>query len=269
MVGDFRTVPGHHYPQAIQAQSNLAFPPADVFANDPCPGDPFFTSNLMRLLQPVVFLVLILPAAPSTAGPQTGGVTGVIPLPARPHGRIAVEKYTGTISGKVGAPPPLRAGVWIEGAGIAAGTPPPRVVLSQKDYQFAQSLLVVSRGTSVEFPNNDNDYHNIYSLSRAKRFDVGRYKKSDAPAPVVTFDTVGFVRLQCEIHDHMKAAVLVVSSPHFTVTDAAGKFTLTGLPPGSYTLRAQLDEKTQWSMPVTITSGKAAAVDFQKPAPSP
>jgi len=210
-----------------------------------------------------------MPSVTVSAGPAAGAVTGTLPLPARPPGRIAVEKYTGTISGKVGAPPPPRAGVWIEGAGIATSASPPRVVLSQKDYQFAQSLLIVPRGTTVEFPNNDNDYHNIFSLSRAKRFDVGRYKKSEAPAPVVTFDTAGFVRLQCEIHDHMKAAVLVVNSPWFTTTDAAGRFTLSGLPPGNYTLHAQFDEKTQWAMPVTITSGNTATVDFPKPVASP
>jgi Carboxypeptidase regulatory-like domain len=128
---------------------------------------------------------------------------------------------------------------------------------------------VVPRCTTVEFPNNDNDYHNIYSLSRAKRFDVGRYKKSEAPPPVVTFDVAGFVRLKCEIHDHMKAAVLVVNSPWFTVTDPAGEFTLSGLPPGNYTLRAQFDEKTQWSATVTITAGKSATVNFTKPAGAP
>jgi plastocyanin len=223
----------------------------------------------MRFLKPAISTAFMIQAVTVLAGPQTGAVTGTVPLPARPSGRIAVEKYTGTISGKVGAPPPPRAGVWIEGAAIAAPASPPRVVLSQKDYQFAQSLLIIPRGTSVEFPNNDNDYHNIYSLSRTKRFDVGRYKKSDAPAPVVTFDTAGFVRLQCEIHDHMKAVVLVVNSPWCTTTDAAGKFTLSGLPPGTYTLRAQLDEKTQWSMPVTITAGITATADFSKPAATP
>jgi plastocyanin len=223
----------------------------------------------MRSPLRVITTVLLLKAAAAMAGPQTGTINGTVPLPARPSGRIAVEKYTGTISGKVGAPPPPRAGVWIEGNGVGAPASPPKMVLSQKDYQFAQSLLIVPRGTAVEFPNNDNDYHNIFSLSRTKRFDVGRYKKSEAPAPVVTFDTAGFVRLQCEIHDHMKAVVLVVNSPWYAATDAAGKFSLSGLPPGSYTLRAQLDEKTQWSIPVTITAGKTATVDFSKPSAAP
>lgn len=212
-----------------------------------------------------VLAALAIPAASVAAGT----VTGTIPLPPRPAGRIAVEKYTGTISGKVVPPPPPCAGVWIEGPGITARAPTAKVALAQHGYQFARSLLVVSRGTTVEFPNNDNDFHNVFSLSRAKKFDAGRYKKSETPAPVVTFDKVGLVRVKCEIHDHMNAVVLVVDSPWFTVTDAAGKFTLTGVPPGSYTLRAQLDEKSQWSAPVTVSSGASANVNFSKPNPAP
>ena len=192
----------------------------------------------MRL--PTFFLLLALHAE---AAP-TGGVTGTIPLPARPRGRIAVEKYTGTISGKVSPPPPPRAGVWIEGTGTAAPAAPPKIALTQQGYQFAQSLLVVPLRTTVEFPNDDPDFHNVFSLSRTKRFDAGRYKKSERPAPTATFDKAGLVRLQCEIHDHMKAVILVVDSRYFTTTDADGKFTSakawtnwSGKPLGDITLR--------------------------------
>jgi plastocyanin len=217
----------------------------------------------MRSFPPIVLILLALSAIPAKAAP-TGAVSGQIPLPARPRGRIAVEKYTGTISGKVDPPPAPRAGVWVEGAGTAAGSSPPRVVLNQKGYQFAQSLLVVPLHTTVEFPNDDPDFHNVFSLSRTKRFDAGRYKKSERPAPTATFDKAGLVRLQCEIHDHMKAVILVVDSRHFTTTDAAGKFTLSGLPPGTYTLHAQFDEKAKWSTTVTISGGKTATADFAR-----
>ena len=218
----------------------------------------------MRLIQPALVVALVLPSTTVMAGPQAGAVTGIVPLPPRQPGRIAVEKYTGTISGKVGAPPPACAGVWIEGPGVKAPANPPRVVLPQQSYQFGRSLIVVSRGTEVEFPNNDNDYHNVYSVSRAKRFDIGRYKKSEAPVPVESFDTAGLVSVQCEIHDHMKAVVLVVESPWHTVTDAAGKFTLTGIAPGSFTLHAQLDGKTRWSAPVIITPGKTITANVTR-----
>lgn len=209
--------------------------------------------------------LLLLLALHAEAAP-TGTVTGTVPLPARPRGRIAVEKYTGTISGKVSPPPPPRAGVWIEGKGTTAPASPPKIALNQQGYQFAQSLLVVPRGGTVEFPNDDPDFHNVFSLSRTKRFDAGRYKNSESPAPTATFDKPGLVRLQCEIHDHMKAVILVVDSRYFTTTDAAGKFTLTGLPPGSYTLHAQFDEKAKWSIPITVSAGKTVTADFTQTA---
>jgi plastocyanin len=223
----------------------------------------------MHHLIPLISTFLALPFAAVTAGPPTGAVTGTVPLPPRKAGRVAVEKYTGTISGKVAAPPQPCAGVWIEGGGVTAGAKPPRIVLPQEGYQFARSLIIVLRGTTVEFPNNDNDYHNIYSTSSAKKFDANRYKKNENPSPEVTFDKVGFVRLQCEIHDHMKSAVIVVDSPWCTVTDSAGKFSLTGIPAGTYTLHARLDEKIQWSCAVTVFSGKTTTADFNKPASAP
>jgi plastocyanin len=221
----------------------------------------------MSFFKTAILSGLVLSAATLMAAPPSGGVTGKVPLPARSQGRIAVEKYTGTISGKVAKPAPPQAGVWIEGPGVAAPRPAANLVMGQEGYQFSQSLMVVPRGSTVAFPNHDNDYHNIFSLSRGNRFDINRYKKGETPVPVVAFKNSGFVRLACEIHDHMKAAILVVDSPWHGVTDATGKFTLKGIPAGTYTLRAQLDEKTQWSVPVVIIAGKTITADFnQKPA---
>lgn len=195
------------------------------------------------------------------AGAQTGTITGQVPLPNRPRGRIPVEKYTGKISGKVSPPPAPCAGVWLEGPGCAPSGPT-RVELTQRGYQFAQSMLVVPVGSTVAFPNDDPDYHNIFSLSRTKRFDVGRYKKSERPAPTVTFSKAGLVRLNCEIHDHMKAYVLVVNSRWHAATDTKGRFKLSGIPAGNYTLHAQFDEKASWSTPVTVRAGQTVTADF-------
>ena len=218
----------------------------------------------MRFLQSAVFVFLTSFTSAVMAAPQTGAVTGTVPQKARPQGRIAVEKYTGTISGKVAKPAPPRAGVWIEGPGVRANQSSTPLVMAQEGYQFAQSLMVVPRGATVAFPNNDNDYHDIYSLSRGNKFNVNRYKKGENPVPVAVFKNPGFVLLNCEIHEHMKAAILVVDSPWYGVTDTNGKFTLKGIPAGTYTLRAQLDKETQWSVPVLIVAGKTITADFSK-----
>lgn len=214
-----------------------------------------FRKTILRLL---LGLLLITAAAG-----EGGSVTGVVPLPKRPAGRIAVEKYTGSISGKVAPPPAPRAGVWLEGPGAGGVAPGPEVVLAQKGYQFARSLTVVTVGTRVVFPNEDADYHNIRSFSRAKRFELHRYKREERPQPSVVFDKPGFVRLGCEIHDHMSAAVLVVDSRWHALTDAAGRFTLGNVAPGTYTLHAQFDEKTRWSAPVVVRAGNTTNATLQ------
>ena len=134
-------------------------------------------------------------------------------------------------------------------------------VMGQKGYQFEHFVLPVQTGTQVEFPNYDEDYHNVFSLSRVKRFDLGRYRKGETP-PALTFDKPGVVRLYCEIHKHMRGVILVLDTPYFVTTSAEGKYRLTGLPAGSYTLKAWLDEKTILSSPVTIKSGQTLRMDF-------
>jgi plastocyanin len=216
----------------------------------------------MRALSLIVlpFICTLCPAQ------STGAVSGEVPLPQRPAGRIAVEKYTGTISGKVAKAPPPRAGVWLEGKGTEALPGKTKVVMEQRGYQFGESLIIVAPGTTVEFPNRDDDYHHILSISRPNAFEIGRYKKDASPVPSVVFEKPGVVRLRCEIHDHMNAIVLVVDSRHRALTDDAGRFKLTGIKPGEYTLHARTDATTHWSAPVKIEAGKTTAAQFVKQA---
>ena len=186
-------------------------------------------------------------------------VVGRLELPKAAQGRhLAVEKYTGSISGKVASPPPRVAGVWLTREGLTAASIP-QARLTQKGYQFGQSLLIVPLGTTVSFPNEDPDYHNVFSLSRSKRFDLGRYLAGERPAPSMTFDKVGLINLRCEIHEHMQAYILVVDSPYFATTDKDGHFVLKGVPAGSYTLHAQMDKKTTWTDKVTVQMGKTTS----------
>jgi plastocyanin len=218
---------------------------------------------MRNLLTPTLLAIFINGHALSA--PATGTVSGRIQLPSRAESRIAVEKYLGTISGKVAPPPPTLAGVWIESPGITAPASPRPVVIDQLGYQFTHSLIVVPRGTVISFPNQDADYHNVFSLSPAARFDLGRFKKDDPEVPQYTFETSGFIRLRCEIHEHMRANVLVVDSPHFATT--TGDFTLKNVPTGSHTLRIQLDEKTQWHAFITVKLGANSITAFSPGKP--
>lgn len=133
--------------------------------------------------------------------------------------------------------------------------------MEQKNFQFHPGVLPIQKGTVVEFPNLDEDYHNVFSFSKVKRFDLGRYRKDEKPA-TQTFSQPGVVKLYCEIHEHMRGAILVVDTPYFTVTDASGKFRLDNLPAGNFTLKVWVNEKTTLSQPVALAEGQTARIQL-------
>jgi plastocyanin len=111
---------------------------------------------------------------------------------------------------------------------------PARAVLDQRNETFVPPVVAITVGSSVDFPNSDRVYHNVFSLSKTRRFDLGRYPRGQSRS--VVFDRPGVVRVFCEIHSHMSAFILVFAHRFFAVTDAEGRYRLEGVPPGSYTL---------------------------------
>ncbi|MBI5773748.1 MAG: hypothetical protein HZA89_08405 [Verrucomicrobia bacterium] len=159
-------------------------------------------------------------------------------------------------------PPSPMAVVYLEGTFPAPATNPPTVRLGQMKLQFETALLPVQKGTLVEFPNTDDVYHNVFSYSKTKRFDLGRYLKDEKPA-AQRFDQPGVVNLYCEIHEHMRGVILVLDTPYFTKTDTNGVFRLENLPAGKFTLKAWLNEKTPpYSLPVELAPGAKLRVDL-------
>ena len=197
----------------------------------------------------------------AAAAGDGGTIKGRVPLGGS-VAPVAIEKYTGKISGEVAAPARPVAGVWLEADGLPAPPVARTAEVEQHGYQFASWLIVVPVGARVAFPNLDPDYHNVFSLSKAKRFDLGRYKPDEKPSPVVTFDKPGVVRLFCEIHEHMRGTIIVVDTPYFVRTAEGGSFTLTGIPPGTYTLKAWVDERRTWQQSVVVSGGRTLEVNF-------
>ena len=134
--------------------------------------------------------------------------------------------------------------------------------MAQKDLAFVPMLLAVPTGTTVEFPNLDDTYHNIFSYSPAKRFDLGRYRRDERPVPAEQFDVPGLVVLRCDIHEHMRGLILVVDTPYFVLTGVDGSYRLGGLPAGRHTLRVWLDSKTTLERPVELQAGATLRADF-------
>ena len=112
----------------------------------------------------------------------------------------------------------------------------PRAKLDQRNEAFVPHVLAIVAGTVVDFPNNDETYHNVFSLSSTKPFDLGRYAAGHSQS--VKFDRPGIVRVFCDIHSHMSAFILVFAHRHFAVTDDEGRYKLDNVPPGTYTVIA-------------------------------
>jgi len=207
--------------------------------------------------------LLLLPVLPVQGG---ASVEGTVALPKAPRAASTASRYENKTPAAVAAPQPPVAVVYLEGN--FSGAPPATNLITaqvlQQQFQFLPAVLPVQKGTAVEFPNLDDSYHNVFSYSKPKRFDLGRYRKDEKPAPIL-FDKPGVVKLYCEIHEHMRGTILVLDSPHFTRTDPAGKFRLDQLPAGKYTLKAWLNENRILERVVELQEGAILRVDFAAP----
>ena len=160
----------------------------------------------------------------------------------------------------------LRRGVvYLETAPRAAfdERDPGRVVMDQRNERFVPHVLAVMVGTVVDFPNSDLIYHNVFSLSRAKRFDLGRYAAGKSKG--VLMDRPGVVRVFCDIHSHMNAFVLVFNHRFFDVTDVEGRFELPSLPSGTYTVVGWYEGEARVTRSVVVPPGGWAEVDLVVP----
>jgi plastocyanin len=137
----------------------------------------------------------------------------------------------------------------------------PRARLDQRNEAFHPYVLAIMAGTTVDFPNNDRTYHNVFSYSKPRRFDLGRYPQGESKS--VRFDTPGIVRVFCDIHAHMSAYILVFAHPYFAATDADGRYQIAGVPPGTYTLSVWTDGEARETRQVIVPEGvDGVAVDF-------
>jgi plastocyanin len=189
-------------------------------------------------------------------------IEGKVALPGPEPQDLVPTRYAAQ-PGEIAPPDPPVAVVYLEGQFPEAATNSIRLTneILQFGMQFRPALLPVRVGTAVAFPNGDDFYHNVFSYSKTKRFDLGRYRKSDRP-PIEVFDKPGVVKLYCEIHRHMRGVILVLDTPYFTRTQTNGLYRLPGLPAGKYRLRAWVDERHVYEKQVDLESGQLLHLDF-------
>jgi plastocyanin len=177
-----------------------------------------------------------------------GGTTVTAAVNGTIRGRVEVRQSSTDSSGRVSvadlgtsamhAPTDRRAVVYLDPAPRAAfdTREEPRPRLDQRNETFVPHVLPIVAGTTVEFPNSDQTYHNVFSLSKTKTFDLGRYAVGRSKS--VRFDRPGIVRVFCDIHSHMSAFILVFAHRYFSLAEPDGAYRLENVPPGTYTVVA-------------------------------
>ena len=195
---------------------------------------------------------------------------------ARPgsiRGRVEIRRAAAQIERRPGVadlgtptardvPDLLRSVVYLESAprGAFETTDGGRAVMDQRNETFVPHVLAISTGTIVDFPNSDKFYHNVFSLSKTRPFDLGRYAAGNSRP--VRFDRAGIVRVFCDIHSHMNAYILVFSHPFFAMTDALGRYRIENVPPGTYGVIAWNEGTSSETRPITVPDGGIAELDF-------
>jgi len=204
-------------------------------------------------------------ARPSTtAAARPGSIRGHVDLQRTP---VPAARRPGVSD--LGGPAPrdlpdlLRSVVYLESAprGAFETSETGRVVMDQHNETFVPHVLAIMTGTSVDFPNSDPFYHNVFSLSKAGRFDLGRYAAGRSKS--VRFDKPGIVRVFCDIHSHMNAYILVFSHPFFALTNADGRYGIDRVPAGTYNVIAWNEGTASEPQSVMVPDGGIAELDFQ------
>jgi plastocyanin len=167
---------------------------------------------------------------------------------------------TGTVH--AGGRPKADAVVWLEPANGRAPreTTKKKVVLDQRTSTFFPHVLAVQVGTTVDLPNSDRVFHNVFSFHDGKKFDLGLYPVGTVRR--VTFDHGGLSRVFCNIHPNMAAYVMAVDTPYFGVSDNQGRFTIASLPPGSYTYHAWRAGAPDVTGSVVLEAGKPLEITW-------
>ena len=230
--------------------------------------------TVTRLFTFLLALIATAPAVPAAAPDQSansGGVKGQVTLTKRMRGTaLPTTAYPGRAIGRfdVSAVPEIsNVVVYIKDPGYRGTLPVRRVEMKQENETFIPRTLPVTKGSTVDFPNVDPFFHNVFSLSGAANFNLGRYPRGQTRSQ--TFNKPGVVKVYCQIHSHMSATILVLDHPYFAVPGRDGNYELPNLPPGDYTVVGWHERVGERTALVRVQSGQTATVDLSLPVEDP
>ena len=166
-----------------------------------------------------------------------------------PQTRLATDEYTNIV-------------VYLEGQSLKRESQRAHFhsQIDQRNAEFIPHVLAVIRGTVVDFINRDNVYHNVFSFSPAKKFNIGRRPTGQA-VPVV-MDKPGIVEVFCDIHSNMSAYIVVLDNDYFTQPDRQGNYSIDRIPVGTYTLKAWHEHLSSQEQPITISRNSTTTINF-------
>jgi plastocyanin len=209
--------------------------------------------------------LVIVQSTPSRAARAYGRITGVVHLVA----------FTGTAL-RSGAYPSRQVNrktpdaseianvvVFVKDAPVDPALPVTRASISQHDEAFVPRVTAITRGSTVEFPNFDPYFHNVFSLSRALTFDLGRFRQGEKRERV--FPRAGVVKVYCHIHSEMAATILVFDHHLYTTPANDGTFAIDALPAGTYQLSAWHERIGETTQQLKVVAGEDASVEFALP----
>ena len=202
----------------------------------------------------------------SASAAATGRIEGLVTVSSA----LAARRPRFRIYDDAGAPPPsppsnelANVVLYLEPTSDVPAPAPVRAQLEQRDERFQPRVLVVPIHSTVDFPNRDRVFHNVFSLSRTKTFDLGRYPRDASKS--VQLDRAGIVRVFCHIHADMSAAIVVVDGPAYAIPDGGGRYALDGLPPGDYRLVGWHERSEPVRRVVHVAAGETTHLDVRIP----
>ena len=217
----------------------------------------------MTISPSIIWVCIGLTVAPIT---QAGTLTGLVRAEGKTGGISAAEggayesrKYK--FADRVNYAELRDFVVYLDGPIGNKPVPPktPLQIVVQKNAQFSPHILPVVVGTTVEWPNHDEIYHNAFSMSEPKPFDLGLYKDKTKQ---LTFDKPGRVDVFCSIHSAMHCIVLVLENPYYALTDGANRYVIPNVPAGTYKLKAWHERVPSQTRAITVPETGEIQTDF-------
>jgi plastocyanin len=206
------------------------------------------------------------PIAQTPGNDAAGSIVGHIKLTTKIRAPLAANAYPSRSIGKHEAPaiPEVKnVVVYLKDPPFRGTLTTSRVELQQQNETFVPHVIAITKGSTVDFPNDDPFFHNVFSLSSAAAFNLGRYPRGQSKAE--KFNKAGLVKVFCDIHSHMSASILVLDHPYFTIPGTDGNYEIKNVPAGQYTITGWHERVGERSASVRVDAGRPVTVDLTVP----